>query len=986
MRTELVWEGKYDEYGNRREVDIAGCAMPMQKIESIDEPRRAAAATGQLELFEQQNSRLDDFRNRLIWGDNKLVMASLLQEFKGRVDLIYIDPPFDVGADFSMSVAIGDEQEAVQKDQSTLEMVAYRDMWGKGTDSYLHMMYERLTLMKEFLSEKGSIYLHCDWRVIGHLRIMMDEIFNNFENLISWKRSLLADGVKTQWRNSQDFLLFYSKTGKHSFNPQFGEYSESSKKHFSQKDERAVFQAVPLLGSGRTKGETGQVWRGIDPNKLGKNGMHWLKKISVLEELDAQDLIYWPEKGGTPRLKYYLDEAKGVYISDFWDDIDVINSMASEYQNYMTQKPEKLLERIIQASSNEGDLVADFFCVRRGTRVWRVSPPSPLQVAPPNPPHAGGDDSNSLPACGEGRGGANSVAACGEGRAAANSALVPIETIQPGDLVLTHDGKAHRVLRTIHRPYQGQMVGLQHSRSEATLWLTADHKVLAKTAPRTLGGNSDWSGIPPYMRGRSRELRQNMTPPERKLWGALRNKQLGISFRRQHPIGPYVADFYSREAHLVVEVDGAMAHSSPEAIAHDANRDAYLQSLGLRTVRIPAQEVMANLEGVAAWIQTISAEQFSPQGAEWVAARELKAGDIVFWGSSLEGVPLTHVETVSSEEEVYDLEVETAHSYLTEVCAIHNCGSGTTGAVAERLGRRWIMCDLERFAIHTSRKRLIELQRKLHREGKPYRAFDVYNLGRYERQWWQKDRLQGADEEHRRVILEFFKAEVLTNPPSPLLHGRKAGAFCHVDGIDSMFTREEAKQVAQATVQAGGRECYCLAWEFEMDLHLLVNALVQELGVKLKLVQIPREIMEKNRKSPPPFLEVAVLAAEPVYRNATTEVVSTNKARSEGFSPQTRTVDIKLTQCLPSLAEVPIKERAIKSGFDFIDFWAIDFNWHPGKPFTHDWQDYRTRKDRSLKTISDAGYTYPAPGKYTACVKVVDTFGCDTSITVEVEV
>jgi len=194
------------------------------------------------------------------------------------------------------------------------------------------------------------------------------------------------------------------------------------------------------------------------------------------------------------------------------------------------------------------------------------------------------------------------------------------------------------------------------------------------------------------------------------------------------------------------------------------------------------------------------------------------------------------------------------------------CGSGTTGAVAERLGRRWLLCDLGRFAIHTSRKRMIELQRKLHSEGKPYRAFDVYNLGRYERQWWQKDRLQGADEEHRRVILEFFKAEMLTNTTSPLLHGRKAGAFCHVDGIDSMFTREEAKQVAQATAQAGGRECYCLAWEFEMDLHLLVNALTQELGVKLKLVQIPREIMEKNRKAPPPFLEVAVLAAEAVYR------------------------------------------------------------------------------------------------------------------------
>ncbi len=112
LRTELGWEGKYDEYGHRREVDIAGCGMPfasafrlrLQKIESIDEPQRAAAATGQWSLFEQQNPRVDDFRNWLIWGDNKLVMASLLQEFKGKVDLIYIDPPFDVGADFSMSV------------------------------------------------------------------------------------------------------------------------------------------------------------------------------------------------------------------------------------------------------------------------------------------------------------------------------------------------------------------------------------------------------------------------------------------------------------------------------------------------------------------------------------------------------------------------------------------------------------------------------------------------------------------------------------------------------------------------------------------------------------------------------------------------------------------------------------------------------------------------------------------------------------------
>lgn len=303
-------------------------------------------------------------------------------------------------------------------------------------------------------------------------------------------------------------------------------------------------------------------------------------------------------------------------------------------------------------------------------------------------------------------------------------------------------------------------------------------------------------------------------------------------------------------------------------------------------------------------------------------------------------------------------------------------GSGTTGAVAERLGRRWIMADLGRFAIHTSRKRLVELQRNLHSEGKPYRAFDVHNLGRYERQWWQKASLQGADDEHRRVVLEFFQAEMLSNAPSPLIHGRKGAAFCHVDGIDSMFSRREASAVAKAVAAAGGRECYCLAWEFEMDLRLTAEALEQELGVKLKLIQIPREIMERNRRNPPPFLEMAALEAEPVYRGRGDE----------------RSVDIKLTKFLPSLAEVPskelaaLKERAVRNGFDFIDFWAIDFDWTPERPFNHHWQDYRTRKDRSLKTVSDAGHRYAAPGAYTACVKVVDVFGCDTSITVEVKI
>jgi hypothetical protein len=322
------------------------------------------------------------------------------------------------------------------------------------------------------------------------------------------------------------------------------------------------------------------------------------------------------------------------------------------------------------------------------------------------------------------------------------------------------------------------------------------------------------------------------------------------------------------------------------------------------------------------------------------------------------------------------------------------CGSGTTLVGAEGLRtkrvekdgqkkktfyteppRRWIGCDLGRFSIHTSRKRMIELQRQLHSEGKPYRAFDVYNLGRYERQWWQQERLKGADDEHRRVVLGFYKAEALTSSPSPLLHGRKGPAFVYVASIDSIFTRQELAQVAAAARQAGAKRVNCLAWEFEMDLRLEAHRLEAELGVEIRLLRIPREIMEKNRTEVT-FFEIATLEAEPVHRKTNGKPI----------------VDIKLTRFLPSLAEVPVKElaalqeRAIKHGFDFIDFWAIDFDYKEGQPFRHHWQAYRTRKNRSLPTVSDQGYIYDKPGSYTACVKIVDTFGCDTSITVPIKV
>src|ERR1035437_6067254 len=259
-QVELVWNGKSRE--------VCTTILPFQTLEHIDEPRKEKHDDEELG-FDIRGRQLKGWTNKLIWGDNKLILSSLKSgalrrqiEDAGGLKLIYIDPPFDVGSDFSMDIEIGGE--TFPKKPNLLEQIAYRDTWGRGADSFLAMIYERLILMRDLMHSEGSIYVHCDWRLVGALRTVMEEVFSHFENIISWKRSAIAAGVKTQWRNSQDFILFLSKSGQHNFNPQYGEYSESSKEHYSHKDERGIFQPVPILASGRSSGETGQIWRGID--------------------------------------------------------------------------------------------------------------------------------------------------------------------------------------------------------------------------------------------------------------------------------------------------------------------------------------------------------------------------------------------------------------------------------------------------------------------------------------------------------------------------------------------------------------------------------------------------------------------------------------------------------------------------------------------------------------------------------------------------
>ena len=168
-KTELVWPGKFNEDGTRREVPRIN--MPFQVIETVNEIRatKIDEKTKQLTLFDiwkgDEGETFDSgWKNKLIWGDNFLVMSSLLEKYAGKIDLIYIDPPFATGADFSFTVHVGDGNEGIVKEQSIIEEKAYRDTWGFGIESYLKMLYERLILMRDLLSDKGSIYVHCDWR------------------------------------------------------------------------------------------------------------------------------------------------------------------------------------------------------------------------------------------------------------------------------------------------------------------------------------------------------------------------------------------------------------------------------------------------------------------------------------------------------------------------------------------------------------------------------------------------------------------------------------------------------------------------------------------------------------------------------------------------------------------------------------------------------------------------------------------------------
>jgi site-specific DNA-methyltransferase (adenine-specific) len=325
--------------------------------------------------------------NRLYYGDNLTVLRNCIDDES--VDLVYLDPPFNSQATYNVLF----KSTAGEKSKAQIE--AFEDTWGWGDEAelafdgvmtsgnsdaaemlramrsflkendmmaYLAMMATRLLELRRVLKPTGSLYLHCDPTASHYLKILIDAIFGplQFRNEIIWKRHSAHSSAK-RYGPVHDVILFYSKTDAFRWaGPRLEYTQEYLDKYYKYDDgDGRLYWRNSITASGTREGSSGKPWRGYSP---ASQGSHWKFTIENLDKLDADGKIYWPPKGGWPQVKRYRDELKGLATSDLWDDIDKINPAGNERLGYPTQKPQALLERIISASSNEGDVVLDPFC------------------------------------------------------------------------------------------------------------------------------------------------------------------------------------------------------------------------------------------------------------------------------------------------------------------------------------------------------------------------------------------------------------------------------------------------------------------------------------------------------------------------------------------------------------------------------------------------------------------------------------------------
>ncbi|MBI5237309.1 MAG: DUF559 domain-containing protein [Deltaproteobacteria bacterium] len=578
---ELVWSGKTNEVSN--------IVLPFQVIEQVDEPMAETPSNSptpsgsplsggesgggfkyppdkggqggsglQLNLFttDARGRQLKGWTNKFIWGDNKLILSSLKNgplreeiEKQGGLKLIYMDPPFDVGADFSMDIEIpsslppdnGGQRgvDTFTKKPNILEEIAYRDTWGKGADSFIAMIYERLSLMRDLLAEDGSIYVHCDWRVQGFMRLILDEVFGNnlFQSEVIWKRQSPSSGKARAKKYSADHdtIYYFSKSDKYIFNKVYGEYPEEEiAKRFRQRDEKGYYKDAELA----TYSE------------------------ATLERLKKENRLIITS-GGKYRYKIYLDEIEGVLVDTLWTDISPVNSQAIQDTGYATQKPEALLERIIKASSNEGDLIADFFCGSGTTaavaeklgRKWIVSDLGKFGI------HT------------------------------TRKRLIGVQR------QLKAQGKDYRAFEILNlgRYERQHYIGITPSNSP----LSGGEQDFPpdKGGLRGVGGKGGFIPYDTALTEKARENRKNPTPAEKKLWfEALQDKRLREhKFTRQKPLDQYIVDFYCAELMLAIEVDGD-THAEQED--SDRQRTARLNRLGVEVTRYANSDVLSNIEGV----------------------------------------------------------------------------------------------------------------------------------------------------------------------------------------------------------------------------------------------------------------------------------------------------------------------------------------------------------------------------------------------------
>lgn len=318
-----------------------------------------------------KESKDEDWLNRMIFGDNLLVMQALLAgdsktgltSMRGKIDLIYIDPPFDSKADYRKKIHLPSVD--IEQEPRIIEQFAYSDTWKNGTVSYLEMIIPRLILMKELLSEQGSIYVHIDWHVGHYVKIILDEIFgkDNFKNEIIWRRTTGGKTITRNIPNNTDFILWFTRSEDYIFNPITVPLSEKDKELFTKDDQdgRGLYRTENMQKvSGPTKGtiydyqdNTGKIW------KCPPKG--WRMVREKMKKLESDNRLYFG--GETIREKNYLQEREkiGKQIDNLWNDIGNTNRNKKEDLGFSTQKPSKLLERIILASTNDNSIIADFF-------------------------------------------------------------------------------------------------------------------------------------------------------------------------------------------------------------------------------------------------------------------------------------------------------------------------------------------------------------------------------------------------------------------------------------------------------------------------------------------------------------------------------------------------------------------------------------------------------------------------------------------------